>query len=316
MLLIFWIKGHCKLGGPVNYVLFQAGDADVINSILPGGSGTSVLNGACIVSGTTTCLSSKGYLTKKGELNNGLFAQTLTLGLNLRITTDLAFLPLESGKYLTTQKKVSCEEGSGLVEPTCKAVYTEGVITGYVWDVNPYWYGMLNSTVINFLNKPAGSYDATVAGLYKLANDALGGMALTDGLTLSNIMSAVDLINNAFDECRAFVGYRTDKFTCQTDGSVKFAPITSGLDARSLKVYPNPFSDRVVFEFVSGEDSHAVLEINNILGQKIKVLMDQQVKMGVLNRIEYTPEDVVPGILIYRLILDGSMQNGRIIYKK
>jgi len=97
--------------------------------------------------------------------------------------------------------------------------------------------------------------------------------------------------------------------------SNKSAQIVS-FDASDLEVYPNPFDDKVSFEFVSDKDSHAVLEITNILGQKIITLLDGQVKAGVQNRIEYQPKNVVPGILIYRLIMDGNIQNGRIIYQK
>jgi hypothetical protein len=96
----------------------------------------------------------------------------------------------------------------------------------------------------------------------------------------------------------------------------KAAQITTNLEARALKAYPNPFSDRVVFEFVSNNDSHAVLDISNIIGQKITTLLDGQVKSGVMNRIEFQPNNITTGILIYRLILDGNVQTGRIVYKK
>jgi hypothetical protein len=86
-------------------------------------------------------------------------------------------------------------------------------------------------------------------------------------------------------------------------------------ESTPLKVYPNPFSDKVVFEFAAGEDTRAVVEITNILGQKIATLMDEHVAKGVVNRVEYAPADVAPGILIYRLILNNGVQSGRIIYK-
>ena len=96
---------------------------------------------------------------------------------------------------------------------------------------------------------------------------------------------------------------------------LKVARITSELDATPLKVYPNPFSDRAIFEFVSAKDGHAVLEITNIVGQKIATLLDAQVKVGVMNRIEFQPRNITSGILIYRLLLDGNVQTGRILYK-
>jgi hypothetical protein len=102
--------------------------------------------------------------------------------------------------------------------------------------------------------------------------------------------------------------------------NTKSAEIASGSDFTivnsELKVYPNPFSDKVMFEFVAAEDARARLEITNILGQRVAVLMDQHVQKGVLNRLEYEPMDVVSQMLIYRLILDDNIQTGRIIYKK
>lgn len=89
-----------------------------------------------------------------------------------------------------------------------------------------------------------------------------------------------------------------------------------GLKSSKLNVYPNPFSDKVTFEFVSGSDAHAHLEVTNLLGQRIAILMDQPVHEGMLNRIEYEPVDINSGILIYRLILDNNVNVGRIIYKK
>ncbi len=88
------------------------------------------------------------------------------------------------------------------------------------------------------------------------------------------------------------------------------------LKSNTLKVYPNPFSSKVNFEFVSQKDARARLEITNALGQRVAVLMDENVRKGVMNRVEYTPVDVVSGILIYRLMLDDTVNTGRLIYKE
>jgi uncharacterized protein (DUF2141 family) len=90
----------------------------------------------------------------------------------------------------------------------------------------------------------------------------------------------------------------------------------SGSDVNSLKAYPNPFSHEITFEFVSRNDARAVLEITNVLGQKITTLMDRQVQEGVVNRISYIPENVQSGMLIYRLILDNEVQTGRLLYRE
>ncbi|WP_206082047.1 T9SS type A sorting domain-containing protein, partial [Maribellus sediminis] len=88
------------------------------------------------------------------------------------------------------------------------------------------------------------------------------------------------------------------------------------LEESALRVYPNPFTDKVTFEFVSGRDAYGVLELYNITGQKIARILDRPVEAGVMNRVEYTPEHKVSGMYIYRLDLDGERQVGRIIYKE
>jgi len=81
-------------------------------------------------------------------------------------------------------------------------------------------------------------------------------------------------------------------------------------------VYPNPFGSKTTFEFTSAYDARAVLEIHNVLGQKVTTLMDRIVKEGVLNKVEYQPLDQLPGIYTYRLMLDNTIQTGKIVYTK
>ncbi|GAP69973.1 por secretion system C-terminal sorting domain [Bacteroidales bacterium 6E] len=90
---------------------------------------------------------------------------------------------------------------------------------------------------------------------------------------------------------------------------------TGGLEATDLKVYPNPFSTTVHFEFVSGRNANARLEIFNVTGQKMATLLDRRVEKGVLNRIEYKPV-LTPGVLIYRLSLDNKISQGTLLYNK
>ena len=90
---------------------------------------------------------------------------------------------------------------------------------------------------------------------------------------------------------------------------------TESLKSTNLKVYPNPFSETVTFEFTTHSNAHATLEITNLLGQKVATLLDGPVEGGVLNRLEYTPVNETPGMLIYRLIINESVQTGRIIYQ-
>jgi hypothetical protein len=303
--------GTMVIGKPGHSISITSSALDVSKVIefLPGGAGIGALSAGNI------SISNSAFKTlytrttgKTTKINNKLLAQTITLGLNLGMSENLGDLKLMSGMWMATAKS---DGGCGSTTPKVRScVYnTDGSFNKVE---NEYSYFQIDQAIIDAI--PG---DKTIAGLFELANRALGGMTVS--ATLTAIAGAVDQINNAFDGCSIFMGYYAEKLVCPfiNPEAPKAAQITpAGFEVSTLKAYPNPFQDKVTFEFVSGKDSHAVLEITNILGQKITTLLDKQVKMGVLNQIEYQPKNVVPGILIYRLILDGSIQNGRIVYKK
>jgi hypothetical protein len=109
------------------------------------------------------------------------------------------------------------------------------------------------------------------------------------------------------------MGYMETPLTCGTKSAEIISP---NFEANSLKVYPNPFNEKLNFEFVSVNDAHAVLEIQNMLGQTVTRLLDQQVEGGVMNRVEYAPTNIITGVYIYKLVLDGQPSVGRVIYRK
>ena len=88
------------------------------------------------------------------------------------------------------------------------------------------------------------------------------------------------------------------------------------LDVSVLKVYPNPFSTRVTFEFVAEKDAHARLDIYTLTGQVIGTLLNRRVEAGALMRIEYQPDEETSRVLFYRLMLDSETQVGKLLYTK
>ena len=297
--------GTLTIGAPGRSIFITSSAADVAKVIeyLPGGSGIGVLQAGnfSIISADfkTKYTSGKKNIT----INNKLLAQTITLGLNLGIGTPLGSIKLDQGYIVTAMP----ENGCGSENPKVRRCYYDEV--KMVWVVeNDYKYWKIDKAVVNVLA------DKTVQGLYDLANKALGSVTgtYTDAF-LTKIASAVDLINNAFDNCQFFMGYLETPLTCGTKSA---EIITPNFETNSLKVYPNPFSEKLNFEFVSVNDAHAVLEIQNLLGQTVTKLLDQQVEGGAMNRIEYAPTNIITGVYIYRLVLDGQPSVGRVIYRK
>lgn len=96
----------------------------------------------------------------------------------------------------------------------------------------------------------------------------------------------------------------------------KVAEIPGGGLQESLTVYPNPFSDRLFFEFTPHNNAAARLEIFDGVGRKLTTLLDRNVEAGVPLRLEYQPPTLVGQILFYRLTLGNRALNGKVLYRK
>uniref|UniRef100_UPI0014300210 T9SS type A sorting domain-containing protein n=1 Tax=Maribellus sediminis TaxID=2696285 RepID=UPI0014300210 len=98
--------------------------------------------------------------------------------------------------------------------------------------------------------------------------------------------------------------------------SGELATEVSTLELGELKVYPNPFDEVVNIEFVSPVDGHAVLEIYNMVGQRVVRLLDDYIEAGVENKVQFRPESEVSGFYMYKLDIDGDIQIGKMIYRR
>ncbi len=83
-----------------------------------------------------------------------------------------------------------------------------------------------------------------------------------------------------------------------------------------LKVYPNPFTDKLIFEFIRKSDSKGTLTLFDAVGRKLEVLFDQQILGNENYRVEYTPKDLSTNMILYRMTFDDEVINGKMIYKK
>ncbi|SHG97722.1 hypothetical protein SAMN05443549_10993 [Flavobacterium fluvii] len=183
-----------RIGLPGKSVLLSNTTADInaIIEVLPGGGSSYVLsNGNPHISALTAAT----YL-KKGNINNTLLAQTITLGLNLGINGKLGNFVLQSGKLATAAPLGGCGSNIPMPRSCSYDIYTP--------TINEYKY----------FDIPAFVNGKTVQQLFEMANKALGGEALPAGVTLSALANAVDVINNAFDGCRISMGYNQTPLTC------------------------------------------------------------------------------------------------------
>ena len=83
-----------------------------------------------------------------------------------------------------------------------------------------------------------------------------------------------------------------------------------------MQVYPNPFSERLKFEFVLPVETHVRIDLYDLTGRLIKTVFNDQVEEGVKYTTDFIPETIVSSTYIYRMIIGDSVINGKVIYKK
>lgn len=81
------------------------------------------------------------------------------------------------------------------------------------------------------------------------------------------------------------------------------------------KVWPNPFSDRLLLEFSSKEDTHATLEIYDVRGIKLSTIFKQNIKENQSYRTEYIPENNSSQLIFYKLIVGDKVFTGKCVYQ-
>ncbi|MBF4473703.1 T9SS type A sorting domain-containing protein, partial [Flavobacterium sp. HJJ] len=254
-------------------------DIDDIIRVMPGGGPAKVLFAGDIQISSLT----PNYL-KNGKINNALLAQTIALGLNIGINGNLGNFELKTGTFAVAEPEGGC--GSDIPKTRqCSP-------GGYTPVINEFKYYSIPTKVINAISPK------TVQGLFALANQALGGGS-TNGLTLSEITAAVDLINNAFDECRIFVGYGVEPLECAAPVESlinTFSTDTAKVsDTSSFTAAPVPFRDQLTVSYNFDFVTDVKIEVFNTMGVVVASSYDTNgyLNKSVLLNIPYTGQEEV-----------------------
>ncbi len=257
-----------------------AGASQCVIDILPAGGPSQVLP-----IGSWGCGNLGGLVDKKGELKNSLLAQTITLGLNMRLDSDLGGLEFTSPNFYV-RKSSACGQDDA---------YPVG---------DPIYYTGSNGMPASIMNLFGGT--PTVMEIYTLANQALGG--ITVNVPLGDITLALGKINNALDKC-AFIYFIP---------VLQSSPITpeAAKDAMTLKVAPNPFSHEATISYQVKMDSKVTLEVYNMQGAKIATLFEGQADAGVDYSYKYISSDNTQQFLVVVLRSNYGTISERVIRLK
>ena len=292
------------------YMNSTASNVDAIIEYLPGGGPSKEL-----LAGNYNITALPGSYLKNGNLNNTLLAQTITFGLNIGIGTNLGSFELQAGVLVTAD----AEECGSNVPLERECIYNPLAPYNLIDVINDYHYHTISAAVVNAI---PGSPN-TVSGLFELANRALanvdGVVGSENGASLSAIAQAVDMINNAFDECKLFVGWDVEPCP-ETDPEAPIIVSRMGreatpAEAKALEVsaYPNPFTDKVRFVVDAPVAGQGSLEVYNTLGQKVGVVYRGIIQAGKGQVFEYNVPAASRTNLFYILRMNGQQITGKLL---
>jgi len=84
----------------------------------------------------------------------------------------------------------------------------------------------------------------------------------------------------------------------------------------NLTVYPNPFTDYVMFEFLSPNPAQAQIDIYDMTGRKVATIFESFIEDGMTYNAEFKPDKNTSAMYIYRMTMGDEILHGKIIYKK
>ena len=205
--------------------------------------------------------------------------ETITLGLNLRLSPNLGDLELED-KYMKTIKVKKCYEADCEPATGCRVKKTY----------------CLPTSVLDYLGD-----DNTVNDLYALANAALGGEDLGD-LELWKVKKMVQKINCGFNYCRIL-----DKFSSHKEAEIGDPTVE---DMMEFNVYPNPVSTNATIEFTTIDEVRTTVEVYNSMGVRMDVLHDDFIEADLQMRFDLDVSSYAAGMYIV------VVQNGDNVHKQ
>jgi len=79
--------------------------------------------------------------------------------------------------------------------------------------------------------------------------------------------------------------------------------------------YPNPFNPSTTINYTLAKPSHVRLEIYNILGQRLTVIVDENKDAGSHSEIWHA-DDIPSGVYFYRIVAGNSEDTRKMMLLK
>ena len=258
------------LGGGGNMLTLTQADAGCLIGRMPSGGPSVKLNGIA------SCTTPTGITIKKGKFANTLLGQAITLGLNLRLDTDLGAVVIDN-PLLVTIAITDCGDLTSPVIPGTEQMFN------------------VPSSVINYLGGAP-----TVQQIFDLANLALAGSYVPGAgqPSLADITAAMGAINDGFDECRV-------KTTLPVQTTRLAAPALS--QELQLAAFPNPFLNTTTLTVSSQKASQIQVQVFDMEGRLVKDVFSGNAEAGAVYNFTVDAAHLPQGMYFTRLMGAGQV---------
>ncbi len=119
--------------------------------------------------------------------------------------------------------------------------------------------------------------------------------------------SGIFSLEASFDEDAAYAGAQAESEIVTGTGDIL---------GSAVKVYPNPFTERLYIEFTAMESADARIDLFDAAGRLIKNIFNQPVTAGNFYKVEYSPPIESSSFFLYRMKIGTTVLNGKIVYGK
>jgi photosystem II stability/assembly factor-like uncharacterized protein len=187
-------------------------------------------------------------------------------------------------------------------------VGTEGVVYGKEGGVflstnngtswNKMNNGLTDSVIHTLIIDGTNIFAGTDEGIFLSKNNGTSWTEINDGLRDSTIVTSL-----AISGTEIFAGTRGKgvwKRPLQEVTSVKNFPLKPPLSYTLQQNYPNPFNPSTTINYSLLKASNVKIEIFNMLGQRVAILVNKTKQAGNYN-VKWNAEEFASGIYLYRL---------------
>lgn len=112
-------------------------------------------------------------------------------------------------------------------------------------------------------------------------------------------------------------------YACGEEGLFKFngelltiyKPLINSMQVRLFNNFPNPFNPETTIEYRINKKQHIHLEIFDVLGNKIKILVNQAQESGNYS-LKFNAKDLASGIYFYKLTTENEIYFKKMVLQK